>query len=85
MMEKAEQCSGCGLTERDWLEDPDAYVPLQVVCPWCASKDRARSDGDTDSSIPGASIKLVTQAAAERVVEVKPSRPMSRRERKNRQ
>jgi hypothetical protein len=81
-MEKAEHCTMCGLTEREFLEDPGAYVPMMVTCPWCATRDRARSGDDTDSTVPGGSMRLVSKGTAERIQNAKPKRPASARERK---
>lgn len=84
-MDKGEHCNMCGLTEREWLEDPGAYVAVQVVCPWCAVKDRARADSDTDASIPGAAIKMVSAGMAEKMATTRAERPASKRERSLRQ
>lgn len=81
-MERADQCDTCGLSEREWALDPTAFTPMQVVCPWCALRDRARSDSDTDRSIPGASVKLISSAAAARIADSPARRPESARERK---
>ena len=80
-LEKNDQCSGCGLTDREFIEDPDAFVPMQVTCPWCALKDRLRADGDTSATIPGSSIKLVPATFAKRMASMSAKRPKSRRER----
>lgn len=80
-LEKSERCYSCGLTEQAYVDDPDAFGAVQTVCPWCALKDRERSDGDTDRSIPGASVKLLPRAAIERAAETRAERPPSRRER----
>lgn len=80
-MEKSETCQMCGTGEWEWSEDPDAYRAAQVVCAGCAVKDRARADDDTDRSIPGASIRLFPRRIAERMNQVRSSRPLSRRER----
>lgn len=79
-LEKSEKCSNCGVPEREFLEDPDAYRAVQVVCPWCAMKDRVRSGDDTDHSQPGASVRLVTREAAEAMENTPARRPLSRRE-----
>lgn len=71
----------CGLTEQQWNDDPHAYVAVQAVCHWCAAKDRARSDGDTDRSLPGATIRLVPREVAETMQQLTPIRPRSARER----
>lgn len=84
-LERAAHCTSCGLTEKQWHDDPGAFVPMQVVCPWCALKDRVRSDGDTSASIPGASIKMLPRNTAEKISSTKAQRPMSPRERARKQ
>lgn len=84
-MDKAERCSGCGLTAQDFEDDPLAYEAVQVVCPWCAMKDRARDAEETDTSAPGASIKLLPSKIVEALRSMKAKRPASRRERARQQ
>lgn len=81
MLEKSEHCQDCGLTEREFHEDPDAYAAVQVVCPWCAMRDRARASDETEKSIPGSRLKLLPARVAQKVASVKAERPQSRRER----
>lgn len=80
-MEKAESCSMCGTAEWEWAADPDAYRALQMTCSGCAAKDRARADDDTDTGLPGASIRLVPKGVFERITSAVGRRPLSRRER----
>lgn len=80
-LEEGEKCSTCGLTDREFLDNPDAYQALQTVCPWCAMRDTARDSKDTDTKLPGATLRLVPAFVAERLANMKSVRPMSRRER----
>lgn len=80
-MDRAERCSGCGLTTAEFEEDPTAYEAAQVVCPWCAMKDRARDADDTDAAMPGATIRLLSKKAAAALRSIRPKRPKSPRER----
>lgn len=80
-MAKAEECGGCGLTTAEFDENPDAYVAMQVTCPWCAMKDRAKAADDTDTTLPGATIRLLPAKLAEVMRSIKAVRPKSARER----
>lgn len=63
-MEASERCNLCGTAQREWEEDPFAYLPERVSCPGC----RARETLQMDDSAPlgkGVSVVLMTPGQIE--------------------